>query len=57
MKIIKTRIYNIKNKKNYSNIHLAIDTYRDFKKIKRILLKQKKNRLNLRDIIKEYEKN
>ncbi len=51
------RIYNIKNKKNYSNIHLAIDTYRDFIKIKRILLKQKKNRLNLRDIIKEYEKN
>jgi len=51
------RIYNIKNKKNYSNVHLAIDTYRDFLKIKKILLKQKNNRLSLRDIIREYEKN
>ena len=51
------RIYNIKNRKNYSNIHLAVDTKKDFLKIKKVILRLKNYRFNLKRIIQTYEKN
>ena len=38
-------IINFKNKKNLSNINLSVDTYKDFKLIKKILSKIKNNNL------------
>ena len=53
----KFKIYNMKNKIDYSKIHLAIDSYRDFLKIKKIYMYLKNKKFNLKKIVKEYEKN
>lgn len=51
------RIFNIKKKKNYSNINLAVDTLEDFEKIKKIYLNIKKKKMTFNQIINEYKKN
>jgi spore coat polysaccharide biosynthesis protein SpsF len=53
----KFKILNVKNKINYSKIHLAVDTKTDFLKVKKIYLYLKNKRFNLKKIVKEYEKN
>ena len=47
----------MKNKIDYSKIHLAIDTYKDFLRIKKIYIYLKNKKFNLKKIVKEYEKN
>ena len=39
----KFKIYNIKNKKDYSKINLSVDTLKDYKKIKKIIVYLNKN--------------
>ena len=51
------KILNMKSNLDYSKIHLAVDTYKDFQKIKKIILKQNKFNFSLNRIIQEYEKN
>ena len=51
------KIFNMKSKIDYSKIHLAVDTYDDFIKVKKIFLKLNKMKFNLKGIVKEYEKN
>ena len=51
------KILNMKSNLDYSKIHLAVDTYKDFQKIKKIILKQNKLGFSLNRIIREYEKN
>ncbi len=51
------KIFNIKKKKNYSKIHLAIDTLEDFKKIKKIIINLKKKNSSFSQILNEYKKN
>lgn len=51
------KIFNIKRKKNYSNVHLAVDTMEDFNKVKKIFLKIKDKNFTFTRIIDEYKKN
>ena len=51
------KIFNIKKNKNYSKIHLAIDTLEDFKKVKKIYNNLKKKDSSFFQILNEYRKN
>ena len=55
--MIKQLINELIVKKNYSNIHLAVDTKKDFLKIKKTILRLKDYKFNLKKIIQAYEKN